>query len=67
MVQILFEQWTGQHHIADAQRRRDGFGKGAQIDDPSILVQALQRWNRAGIITELAVVIVLDDVPAFSF
>ena len=61
----LFEdlrQLFRQHHVADFNRRKKCGGEGAQIDDPSALVQALQGRNRLSEIAELAVVVVLQNV-----
>src|SRR4051794_1407615 len=47
---------------ADAQRGREALRRRARIDDP-LGVQALQRADRAAVVAELGVVVVLDDQP----
>jgi hypothetical protein len=38
--------------------------KGADVDDPAVTVEALQRFERSGGVAELAVVVVFDDCGA---
>src|SRR5215469_12690577 len=50
------------HHVTDPQPRADCFGEGAQIDDRPLPVQSLQGHKRRPVMTEVAVVVILDDV-----
>ena len=47
--------------VAGAQRGEQGLGEGADVDHPAVLVEAVQRVQRALHEPELAVVVVLDD------
>ena len=56
------EQPLRQHHIADADGRRDGLGKCVQIDNAPTLVHGEQCGDGAAYKAELAVVVVLQNV-----
>ena len=56
------EKLLRQYHVAHTDRRSDGLGKGSDINDLSVAVVALKRWNRFSLIAKFTVVIVLDDV-----
>jgi hypothetical protein len=51
----------GRHQISEPQRRKQRFGKGADIDHPAIGIDALERGKRLIAEIEIAVVIILDD------
>ena len=57
------QQLRRQDHIADANGRGDGLGKGVQIDDPLIFADGEQRGDRPPHKAELAVVVVLQNIP----
>jgi hypothetical protein len=46
---------------AEPQGRKQGFGKGADIDHPAIGIDALEGGKRLVAEIEIAVIIVLDD------
>jgi hypothetical protein len=51
---------------ADTQARRQVLAEGADVDDPAVPIEALQRFERAGGVPELAVVVVFHDCGAGS-
>ena len=57
---VPLQQGGGQHHIGDADGRRDALGKGAQVNHPPAAVRALERGDRPALEPEFAVKIVLN-------
>ena len=57
----------GQHHIADPYGRSDRLRKSTHIDHLVALVDALEGRDRFSIVSELTVVIILDDIPFLLF
>ena len=55
-----------QDHIADADGRRNGLGKSADIDHPAGAVKGLQGRNGFSAVAELRVIVVLDDIAVRS-
>ena len=53
----------GEHHIADAQGRRNGLGEGIQIDHVIAIGQRKQRFGRFGGYGKFGFKIVFDDEP----
>ena len=64
-LMITRHQRVRQHQIPDAQAGRQALCKGVDIDHPPHAVQLAQRGDGARGIAELAVVIVLDDIPVW--
>ncbi len=62
---VAGQQSPGKHHIADPDRRRNRFGKGTDVDDPIRPVGCLQRGNGLAPISELTVIIILNQIPPF--
>ena len=58
------QEGAGRDEEADAQARRQALAEGADVDDPAVPVEALQRFERSGGVAELAVVVVFDDCGA---
>ena len=56
-----------QHHVADSDGGRQGFGKGIHINDLFTFIDAEQRGNGLAAYPEFAVVIVLNNVPSILF
>ena len=68
-VELVFflprtQQLPGQHHVGDADARGKAAGAGGQVHHRAVCARhALQAGQRAGVETELRVVVVLNDVP----
>lgn len=61
------DEVVGQHRVGQPQRRKEGLGERADVEDPGIFVDPLDGGERAASVAELAVVVVLNDpraVPA---
>src|SRR5215467_4820617 len=60
-------QDLGDDQIPDAKGGKDRSRKSANVDDPSLAIQSLQRFQGMSIVAKFAVIIVLHDdcVPAF--
>ena len=54
------------HDVAETQRREQHLAERADIDDPAVSVQPLERGDRRAAIAVLAVVVVLDDPGSVS-
>ena len=51
----------GHHHVAQAQRRHDGFTEGAHKNHPVVPIETFQRRQHLAGVVKLAVVIVFDN------
>ena len=63
---VSFQKLFGQHHVADPKRRHKRLGKGVKVYYPVLCVLSVQRKNKFSCVSELAVVIVFDNV-AFAY
>ena len=64
---INCRQLFRQHHIAHADRRGNGFGKCTKIDHFTVRIASLKCRDRLALISELAVIIILDDIALLWF
>ena len=60
------DELVGQDHVADADGRRQGLREGVHVDDAAADVDAHHRRDGPAGQTELAVVVVLDDIAALG-
>ena len=60
-------QMGGKHHEAKPQAGSDGAREGVEVHHPLSGVDALKGGNRAALMAELAIVVVLDDVAPLPF
>ena len=67
LAAVTCQQLHRQHQIADTDGRRNTFGKGSQINDPSAPIHALQRRNWFSTVTEFTVVIIFYDIAVRCF
>ncbi len=50
-----------QNHIGESQRREEHLGESPDVDDAAVGIETLHRGQRAGVVLELAVVVILDQ------
>lgn len=62
-----FHKPVRQYHISHPERRCDGFGEGADINDVPSGINALQRRDWSPLIAVFAVVVVFDDISLLFF
>src|SRR5258708_34748135 len=60
-VSRRLRQMLRHDHISKAEARPDRFRKRAEIDDAIVAVERLEREERRGSISEVAIVIVLEN------
>src|SRR5262249_54949382 len=54
-------QGRGDHHISQAETRKQNFAETARVQHRSGFVQALHGWNRTPDITEFTVIVVFEN------